>query len=256
MSSPQKLSVFITGAASGLARGIARALAADGHEIAFTYRPEGTPPDATLRDIRDIGGSASAFPIDFLDDESSVSAALEQIAQSRRIDALVHAVGPMIVRRFERSSLEDYRAMLDGNLRSAVQAAMAVLPGMRQRRFGRLIFFALNGAEVTRPARGLALHAAAKSGLVAFAKCLSLEEAAHGITVNVVAPGDIREKQRLRETARGIKAANPVGRPGTWEDVADAVRFFLRPEADFINGAVLDVGGGLVEPYERNADGS
>ena len=254
MSSPQKLGILLTGAASGLARGIARALAADGHEIAFTFRPGGTPPEATLHDIRSAGAAASAFPIDFLHDEVSVSAALEAITQSRRIDVLVHAVGPMVVRRFERSTLDDYRAMIDGNLRSAVQAAMAVLPGMRQRRFGRLIFFGLNGAEVTRPARGLSLHAAAKSGLVAFVKCLSLEEAAHGITVNVVAPGDIRDKERTRDDARGLKAANPVGRPGTWEDVADAVRFFIGPDADFINGAVLDVGGGLVEPYERNAD--
>lgn len=247
--------VLLTGAAAGLAQGIGVALARDGHDVVFTYRPGGTSPDRTLELIHETGrGAAVAYPIDFLADEALVAEALDAVvAQEGPIEALVHAVGPMTIARFERSTLADYHAMIDGNLRSAVQTAAAVLPGMRERRFGRLIFFGINGSQTTQPARGLSLHVAAKAGVVAFARTLALEEGRYGITVNVIEPGDIRQKTLPRRAAREAQAANPVGRPGTWEDIADAVRFLTAPESDFINGAVLSVTGGLIEAYERNA---
>ena len=242
--------ILITGAAAGLAQRIATTLGRDGHEIAFTFRPDGTPPDRTLALLREAGQEAAAYPVEFLGDEEQVANALRD-AVREPVDALVHAVGPMVVARFERSSMQEYRDMIDGNLRSAVLAAHAVLPGMRERGFGRLIFFGLNGSSVTRPVRGLSLHVAAKAGLVAFARTLALEEARHGITVNVIEPGDIRQKTISRDEALAMSAENPRGRPGTADDVAAAVRFFLDPQNDFINGAVLGVSGGLGEPYEK-----
>lgn len=244
--------VLITGAAAGLAQRIALRLAQDGHAVVFTFRPEGTPPDATLSLLREAGRRGQAYPVEFLGPEETISASL-QAALAEPVDALVHAVGPMIVRRFEKTSMQEYHEMLDGNLRSAVLAAHAVLPAMRERGFGRLVFFGMNGSSVTRPVRALALHLAAKAGLVAFARSLALEEAPHGITVNVVEPGDIRQKTLTREDALKMEAGNPRGRPGTADDVADAVRFFIAESSDFINGAVLSVTGGLIEPYERNA---
>ena len=251
--SSEKRTALVTGAASGLARGVALTLARAGYKIVFTYRPGGTGPQATQELLETVGLSARAVAVDFCESENAVAAALDAIAASAHIDILVHAVGPMEIRRFERSSMDDYREMVDGNLRSAVQAAFAVLPGMRQRRFGRIVFFGLGGSAHTQPAAGLAFHAAAKAGVVAFARSLALEEGQYGVTLNVIAPGDIREKNRTRAQARGLESANPVGRPGTWEDVADAVLFFVRDDADYVSGAVLNVGGGLADVYERNA---
>lgn len=246
--------ILLTGAAAGLAQGIALTLARDGHTLIFTYRPGGTPPEGTLELLLRHGYNASAHPLEFFGDGREVGAALERIVTSGGpFDALVHAVGPMAIARFEKSSPELYEQMLDGNLRSAVLSARAVLPGMRERGFGRLIFFGMNGSHVTQPVRGLSLHAAAKSALVSFARSLALEEGRYGITVNVIEPGDIRRKSLAREQARSQTAANPRGRPGTWEDVAGAVRFFLDPENDFVNGAVLGVNAGSTDPYERNA---
>jgi|SRR5581483_5875588 len=244
--------ILITAAAAGLAQRIAATLAKDGHDVLFTYRPGGTAPDATLEQIRGAGGNGHAFPVEFLGAEPDVYDQL-RAALKEPVDALVHAVGPMVVQRFERSTEADYREMIDGNLRSAVIASHLVLPGMRERGFGRLIFFGMNGASVTRPARGLSLHLAAKAGVVAFARTLALEEAKRGITVNVIEPGDIRKKTLTREEALGMEAANPRGRPGTADDIAAAVRFFLDPANDFVNGAVLSVSGGLIESYERSA---
>jgi 3-oxoacyl-[acyl-carrier protein] reductase len=236
---------LVTGASGGLAAGIAPALANDGFaSVAITYRS--TPPEATLDAIRQAGAVAAAARIDFLDDAAAVESALEAlVAEFGPFDTLIHAVGPLVVKRFTRTTLEDYRETIDGNLRSAVLAARATLPAMQKAGFGRIVFFGMLGSSETRPFRGFTLYAAAKSGLVAFARSLAIEEAQNGITVNVVAPGDIRDKSLDRARALERGARNPRGRPGSYEDVADAVRFFVATQRDFVTGAVIEVTGGL-----------
>ena len=241
---------LVTGAAAGLGKGIAVDLSAAGYALAFTYRPDGTSPAQTIAAIRAAGGDPVAIAADAAREEAgtqTVGAVLERFG---RLDIVVHAVGPFIVRRFERSSLTDYRTMLDGNLTSAVVLALAALPGMRERGFGRLVFFGMNGSHATWPGAGTSLYGAAKAGLVAFARTLALEEAARGITVNVIEPGEIRDKNVSRSAAREITAGNPTGHAGSWEDVAGAVRFLVSDAAGFINGVTLGVNGGLAEPYE------
>lgn len=241
---------FISGAARGLARGIAIDLACGGHRVAFTYRPAGTSPDATLAAIRARGGDAVAIAADHAEPgetERSIGIARAQLGA---IDVLVHAVGPIVVKRFARSTIAEFHAMIAGNLGSAVEAAFAVLPDMRARGFGRLVFFGMNGSHATVPARGMSLYGAAKAGVVSFARTLALEEAERGITVNVIEPGDIRDKEVDRRGAAAIPANNPTGHAGSWEDVAFAVRFLVSEEANFVNGQTIGVSGGLVEPHE------
>jgi 3-oxoacyl-[acyl-carrier protein] reductase len=86
--------------------------------------------------------------------------------------------------------------------------------------------------------------------VVTFARALALEEAANGISVNVVEPGDIRDKEADRAAARTASAQNPTGHAGSWEDVAAAVRFAVADENGYLNGMVLGVNGGLTEPHE------
>jgi 3-oxoacyl-[acyl-carrier protein] reductase len=236
---------LVTGAAGGLAAGIASALARDGFaRVTITYRE--TPPGETLAAIEAAGAGAAAVRVDFLDDPEVVRSALDDaIARHGPFDTLIHAVGPLVVKRFANSTLDDYRAAFDGNVRSAVLAAAAVLPAMRAAGFGRIVFFGTVGSTHTRPFRGFTLYQAAKSALVAFARSLAIEEAGNGITVNVVAPGDIREKAIDRARALERSARNPRGRPGSYEDVADVVRFFIARERDFVTGAVIEVAGGL-----------
>jgi len=243
---------LVTGGAGGLAAGIAPALAADGFaHVALTYRA--TPPDATLAAVRAAGAGASASRVDFLDDPATVTAALDALQrEDGPFDTLVHAVGPLVVKRFARLTQADYREIFDGNVRSAVLAAQAVLPAMRAAGFGRIVFFGMLGAAQTQPFRGFSFYGAAKSALTAFARTLAVEEAAAGVTVNVVVPGDIREKTIGRAEARERPARNPAGRAGSYEDVADAVRFFVGVERDFVTGALLEVTGGSTHADERN----
>ena len=247
-----KRRALVTGAAAGLMAGVAAAIPRDGFErVAITYRT--TPPDGTLAAIEAAGAGAFAARIDFLDAEAGVATALDAMVRDYGpFDTLVHGVGPIVVKRFERLSMDEYRDMLDGNVRSAVLATRAVLPAMRECGFGRIVFFATVGSAVTQPHRGFAFYQAAKSALVAFARCLALEEARRGITVNVVSLGDIRQKSLSRAEALARPAGNPRGRPGSFEDVAGAVRFLVAAERDFVTGSVVDVSGGLTQADERN----
>jgi 3-oxoacyl-[acyl-carrier protein] reductase len=241
---------LVTGAASGLGAGIARSLAAAGYRIAFTYRPGGTPPDETRTAIAEYDRDVLAVANDLRDFASGEELVATVESQRGPLDIVVHAVGPIVVRSFAASSAADYRAMIDGNLGSAVALAAAALPGMRARGFGRLVFFGMNGTHVTQPAKLMSLYGAAKAGVVAFARTLALEEARYGITVNVIEPGDIRNKTATREQSLQIAADNPTGHAGSWEDIAGAVRFVVGDDAGFFNGMVLGVNGGLVNPHE------
>ncbi len=244
---------LVTGAAAGLAAGIAQVIARDDFaHVAITFRT--TSPDATLAAIEAGGAEASAHRVDFCDAEEKVASALEEIvATAGPFDTLVHAVGPITVKRFAKLSTAQTREMIAGNFESAVLAARAVLPAMRERRFGRLIYFGANGSSETRPELGLSVYGATKSAVTAFARTLAVEEAPAGITVNVIEPGDIRDKRITRDEARRAQARNPRGRPGSFEDVADVVRFLIAQERDFVTGAVIGVTGGLLTADERNA---
>jgi len=242
---------FITGAASGLARGVAIDLARHGYRVAFTYRPGGTGPEATQAAVRAAGGGeAAAIAADHASPGETARSVREAADALGGIDAYVHAVGPIVVKLFENSTPDMARAMIAGNFQSAVEGAFEALPAMRAQRYGRLVYFGMNGTHLTLPARGMSLYGAAKAAVVTFARTLALEEAIRGITVNVIEPGDIRDKSVDRAGSRAIVANNPTGHAGSWEDVAYAVRFLISEEASFINGMTIGVNGGLVEPHE------
>jgi 3-oxoacyl-[acyl-carrier protein] reductase len=241
---------LVTGAASGLAQGIARDLARAGYRIAFTFRPNGTSPDATLAQVRPFDADVLALPAEF-DDPAAAQVLVDRVAAARGpVEVLVHAVGPIVVKPFAASTFADYTSMIDGNLASAVSLAFAVLPSMRAQRFGRIVYFGMNGSSITQPASGMALYAAAKAAVVTFARTLAVEEAGHGISVNVVEPGDIRNKTADRDAALLLPANNPTGHAGSWEDISTAIRFAVDDRNGFCNGMVLSVNGGRTESHE------
>lgn len=243
----------MTGAAAGLGAGIAASLARNGFEsVAITYRQ--TSPEATLSAVAAAGAQAHAVQIDFLDDPARTAATLADVQREYGpFDTLVHGVGPLRIERFINATLASYDEMFDGNVRSAVLLLQQLLPSMRERRFGRCVFFGMTGSAATAPTPAFGLHLAAKSALCALVRTIALEEAAHGITLNLIEPGDIREKSQTRECARRQAAANPRGVAGSYEDIADAVRFLVAVERDFITGAVLAIGAGLQPGGERIA---
>jgi 3-oxoacyl-[acyl-carrier protein] reductase len=243
---------LVTGSAGGIMRGVCVSLARKGCAIAAHFRPERGNADETVAAVRATGADCHAFPADITAMTGAAGLVAAAVKHFGRVDVVVCGVGPMIVKDAFDTSPEDFAEMIDGNLTSAFFTIKAALPVLRERHFGRIIALGMTGSETTQGFRHLSAYVAAKSGLTAFVKTLALEEGPHGITCNVINPGDIRDKEVDRATALGrADYRNPMMRPGTWEDVGDAVAYIASDEASFINGAVLTVGGGWQGYFEK-----
>src|SRR5713226_5252655 len=198
---------LITGGSRGIGRGIAVRLAQDGARA-----------EQLLRTVVDRFG---------------------------RIDVLVNNVGDFRWGTLAESSLEDWQSIFSSNLMTVLYMSRAALPHMRRGRWGRIINLGAVGAERAFGQAKISAYAAAKAAVVALSRSLALEEAKNGITVNVVNPSSIDEKELTLSEARRIRDARfPIGRPPTVEDVAATVSFFASEEAEYVTGQVVNVSGG------------
>ncbi|MDI3269735.1 MAG: SDR family oxidoreductase [Bacillota bacterium] len=242
--------VLVTGGARGLGRRVALFLAERGYALTINYRESQKEAEDLVEAIRRGGGDAGAAQGDV--GRPDEAAALVAKAQEERgpVDVLVHGAGPFERRKVALADtpLDLWQGMLEGNLGSAFYLCRALLPGMRERRFGRLIFFGFAEVEGNPGWPGRGPYAAAKAGLLSLVRTLSLEEAPYGITANLITPGDIRDpwKEKSIAEAVAVRVEEPLGRPGTGEDVARAVAFLAGKDAGYVTGSVVAVTGGLL----------
>jgi NAD(P)-dependent dehydrogenase (short-subunit alcohol dehydrogenase family) len=237
--------VVVTGGSRGIGKGIALRLAQDGARIAIAYRANKTAAQQALRQLQAAGADCLAVETDI-----SQPARAEQLINTiadryGRIDVVVNNVGDFRWGMLAESSLEDWQAIFDSNVMTVLYMCRAALPQMRKGRWGRIINLGAVGAERAFGQAKISAYAAAKAAVVAMSRSLALEEAKNGITVNVVNPSSIDEKDLTREEARKLRDARfPIGRPPTVEDVAAAVAFFASEEAEYVTGQVVNVSGG------------
>jgi 3-oxoacyl-[acyl-carrier protein] reductase len=213
--------------------------------LAIAYRSNKAAAQNTLRQLQAGGAECFAVEAD-VTNPAKVSFLVETVMERyRRLDILVNNVGEFRWRLLANSTLEEWQEILKSNLLSVLYASKATLPAMRRQRWGRIINLGAVGAERAFGQAKISAYAAAKAAVVAFSRSLALEEAKNGITVNVVNPPNIDEKELTLAEARRVRDARfPVGRPPTTEDVAAAVLFFASEEADYVTGQVLNVSGG------------
>ncbi len=244
MSLRQK-TALVTGGTRGIGKGIATALARAGARVAIAYRSKKSAAQNTLRSLQAQGAECFAIETD-VTNPSKVHFLVETVLERfGRLDILVNNVGEFRWRLLSESSLEEWQEILNSNLLSVLYASKAALPAMRRQRWGRIISLGAVGAERAFGQAKISAYAAAKAAVVAFSRSLAIEEAKNGITVNVVNPSNIDEKELTLAEARRIRDARfPIGRPPTAEDVAAAVMFFASEEADYVTGQVLNVSGG------------
>jgi 3-oxoacyl-[acyl-carrier protein] reductase len=237
--------VVVTGGSRGIGKGIALRLAQDGARIAIAYRSNKTAAQQALRQLQAAGADCLAVETD-LSQPARAEQLIKTIADRYgRIDVVVNNVGDFRWGMLAESSLEDWQAIFDSNVMTVLYMCRAALPQMRKGRWGRIINLGAVGAERAFGQAKISAYAAAKAAVVAMSRSLALEEAKNGITVNVVNPSSIDEKDLTREEARKLRDARfPIGRPPTVEDVAAAVAFFASEEAEYVTGQVVNVSGG------------
>lgn len=222
--------VLITGGANGIGAAIARRCRTDGYETVILDR---TGPDAIHCD---------------LSDPDSTKEALDQALASGPITRLVNNVGAVFPNSVSDQSVEEFDAAIALNLRSAFLCTQALLPGMRDAGFGRIVSMS------SRAALGKELrtaYSATKAGLQGMTRTWALEEGSHGITANAVGPGPIatglftQANPNESPQTKAILTALPVRRMGTPDDVAHAVAYLLDERSGFVTGQTLYVCGGM-----------
>jgi 3-oxoacyl-[acyl-carrier protein] reductase len=243
--SVQNRVALVTGASRGIGREIALMLGRSRARVAIAYRTNKLSAERVLAELRALRTDGLAIATD-VTDPARVAEMLDQIVRRfGRLDILVNNVGNFEWKPVFDSTFSEWHAILNSNLASVFHASKGALPIMRRQRWGRIINLGAVGAERAFGQATISAFAAAKAAVVAFSRSLALEEAHYGITVNVVNPATMDNKElSLEEAERIADARFPVGRPATAQDVAEAVKFFASEEAAFVTGQVLNVSGG------------
>ena len=235
----------VTGASRGIGRAVALTLGRAGFEIvAASTTIENNSEFAA--EMRAAGADFLAINLNSESAESIKEAFGRALKEKGRIDVLVNNAGIARDGLAVRMKPADWDVVLRTNLDGAFFAIQQALPGMMRNRWGRII----NISSVVGQAGGAGQvnYAASKAGLIGLSKSLAQELGCRGITVNVVAPGYIATdmtKGLPEERKQKILAAIPIGRIGTPDDVAAAVKFLASEEAGYITGHVLAVNGGM-----------
>ena len=237
---------LVTGASQGIGRACAIALAKAGAKVALAARNQEKLAEA-VGEITKAGGEAAAFKIDVASEEeikAGVKAAMDRFG---KIDILVNNAGVTRDTLLMRMKRADWDSVIATNLTGAHLCIQAVIGSMLKQRWGRIINITSVFGQMGQA--GQANYAASKAGLIGLTMAVAREVASRNITVNAVAPGFIETAMteslspELKETA--VKLI-PLGRSGTSEDVANAVRFLASDAAAYITGHVLKVNGGML----------
>ena len=228
---------IVTGGSAGIGATICRRMLDAGYEVVSLARrrPDWSHP------------ALHAVEVD-LTDAAATKQAAESVAKQYAVGTVIHNAGVIRPNLLPDVRQEDLHDLTQLHLGAVILIVQAVLPGMRERKFGRIVLMS------SRAALGLqtrTVYSATKAGMIGMARTWALELAPFGITVNVVAPGPIQDTEMFREVIpagsereAAVAKTIPVGRLGRSDDVACAVMFFADPENSFITGQVLYVCGG------------
>ncbi len=246
----ERKTALITGSVKGLGKMTALTLAERGCNVVINYVNSEREAAALVHEIESLGVRSLAVQGDVANREDIIRMVDKVRRQLGGIDILINNAGPFVRERrlFADYKFEEIEYLTRGNLLGVMELDHLVLPMMREKRWGRIVHFGFGHAVEARGWVHRAVYAAAKVGLVSFTKSLAEEEAASGITVNMICPGDIRganKEKKIRDVMSEKDPETPVGRPGAGEDIARVIAFLCLPESDFITGNIMDISGGL-----------
>jgi 3-oxoacyl-[acyl-carrier protein] reductase len=235
---------LVTGASGAIGRACAVALAVQGARVVVAYGSDQQGAEETADLVKAAGGEPVVAQADLTD--PAAAKALVAAAGDAGVDILVNNAGLTRDGLVLRMRDDDFTGVLEVNLVAAFRCTREALRGMLRRRWGRVVSISSVVGLVGNP--GQANYAASKAGLIGLTMSVAREVAGRGITVNAVAPGYIPSKltDAMSEEAKQATLDQiPIGRLGTPEEVAVAVRFLASEEARYITGQVLAVDGGM-----------
>jgi 3-oxoacyl-[acyl-carrier protein] reductase len=241
---------IITGAGQGIGKGIAEVFARERAKVVVADLNPVTGMK-TATEIAELYRTKTHFvAVDVTNQAATKALAAEVVDRFKRIDILCHNVGIYPPASIEETTEALWDRVLDTNLKSALFMVAAVLPAMRDQRYGRIVFT----SSITGPVTGIANYShygASKAGILGFMRTAALEVAQHQVTVNAVLPGNILTPGMVLQGDEYMEAQRrriPLGRLGNPQDVGHAMLFLASDEAEYITGQTIIVDGGQTLP--------
>ncbi|KAB2338154.1 SDR family oxidoreductase [Cytobacillus depressus] len=242
---------LITGGAAGIGRRTAYQLAENGVHLAINYRKSKVEAVSLAEELtKNYGTKNMAIGGDITNVEDCQRIVNEALSNFSSIDIFIHNAGPYMHERkvMTEYSFTEWNYMINGNLNALFYISKLIIPKMREKGWGRIISIGFDRVETVPGWIYRSAFAAAKSGAASLTRTIALEEAVHGITANMICPGDITKDWKEKEIfqARGVHDENtPIGRPGTGEDIARVISFLIDEKSDFITGSIIPITGGM-----------
>jgi 2-hydroxycyclohexanecarboxyl-CoA dehydrogenase len=242
---------FVTGGGRGIGRAIALRLAEEGHPVAVADMAEDSA-HAVVAEIEAAGGRALALGLDVTDSAGVVAAVARAADELGPIEVLVNNAGWDDLMPFVDTDEPFWDRVIDINYKGVLRTTAAVLPGMLERQWGRIVNIGSDAARVGSSHE--AVYAGAKGAVIAFTKTIARESARRGVTANVVCPGPtdtpllasiVDAAEDSAKVISRMTSAVPMKRVGQPSEIAAAVAFLAGEDAGFITGQTLSVSGGL-----------
>lgn len=238
-SAAQTRVALVAGGGQGIGRGVAELLLERGWQVIINVRD-----DAKRAVLADSLPGAILCPGDLANPDAAHGAVEAALAISGRLDAVVHAVGPYMTAPLSETSPDDFRAMFEGNVVTALNVIQAARPHVRSTR-GSYLFFGCAGLERWRAREVTTAYIASKAALLTLMRGLSLEEAPFGVRANMISPGFVPHDGAALDThSADLHARIPLGRPAEMKEVTRAAAWFLSSESSHVVGQNLEVAGG------------
>ncbi len=235
---------LITGGARGIGRAIALDLASQGWRVALCYRKSEKEATATVQAISQQGSAGLSLRCDVSDPAACTQLVQEVERTWGRIDALINCAGPYHRVNLLEETPEGWSDMLTNNLHPLFYLAKAVAPGMKERKYGRIISFSMANADQMVAQPDVTAHYIAKAGVLILTRTLAKLLGPHGITMNAISPGFIDSGSAPPAELAGVTKRIPAGYVGDVKDTVAAARFLLSEEARYVNGGNIHVSGG------------
>ncbi|WP_435180244.1 SDR family NAD(P)-dependent oxidoreductase [Halorussus sp. AFM4] len=229
---------LVTGSATGVGRELLLALADRGASVAVHYRSSAGDAEEVADAARDRGAPEAMTVRGDVTDPDDVDAMFDAVeADLGAVDVLVNNVGPFAPRHWEEISFEQWNTVLQANVNGTYLCCRRALPAMREADWGRIVNIGYASAEKGLVNPKNAPYFIAKQGVLMFTRMLANDTQDDGVTVNAVSPYVVENSDEFPEEL-------PRGRPAAFEDVAQAVLFFLDEDSDYISGENVEIDGG------------